>query len=369
MYKGMECRETLKLEHTKANIKFAERLRGEILNAIELGTFSYAKYFPESATLAKLGIQAPKHMVTVGDLLREQYEVYERTLAASTLQNYRRSYKALLKPQWENTLLRDLTPAAIRAWLSGLNLKAPSVRQLLIPFRSALDQAVNDDLLTSSPLDRVKLRKVLDRDAYASTPTADPFSAEEIGAILAVAEGQMRNVWQFAFSTGMRPSEYMALRWDSVDLIAGTIKVERARVVGITRDETKTRASKRVVDMRRGAFDALRAQEQYSRLANGPVFLDPATGKGWGTSDRLRKLWTPTLKRAGVRHRAQYQTRHTFASTLLSTGENMMYVAKQLGHTDTTMVTRTYGRWIEQEDGVLPEFFYRIVDGKKKMLR
>lgn len=56
MYRGMECRETLKLAHTKPNIKYAERLRGEILNSIEKGTFDYAKYFPGSGQLQKLGI-------------------------------------------------------------------------------------------------------------------------------------------------------------------------------------------------------------------------------------------------------------------------------------------------------------------------
>jgi integrase len=368
MYRGMECRETLKLAHTKTNVKFAERLRGEILNAIEMGTFSYEKYFPESTQLAKLGIQAPRLDVTVGDLLREQIPTYERSLAASTLKSYLRNINILLK-RWDNTLLRALAPAALRAWLAELNLKAPSIRQLLIPLRSALDQAVNDDLIESSPLDRVKLRKVLSRDAYDSEPAADPFGPDEIRAILSACDGQLRNVWQFAFATGMRPSEYMALRWESVDLVAGTVKVERARVVSVTKDETKTRAGKRLIDLRRGAHDALKAQEQHSRLANELVFLDPATGRGWNTSDRLHRLWAPVVKRAGVRYRTQYQTRHTFASTLLSTGENPMYVAKQMGHTDTTMVTRTYGRWIEQEDGVLPEFYFRMVEGKKRMLR
>ncbi|TIE15680.1 site-specific integrase, partial [Legionella pneumophila] len=45
-YRGVQCRETLKLEPTKANLKYADRLRGEIINAIALGTFNYADYFP-----------------------------------------------------------------------------------------------------------------------------------------------------------------------------------------------------------------------------------------------------------------------------------------------------------------------------------
>ena len=268
-----------------------------------------------------------------------------------------------------DTRVRDITPASIRTWIGTLSLSAASINQMLIPFRSVLDQAVNDDLIDSSPLDRVKLRKVLSRDAYEKTPTADPFSADEIKKILTVADEQLRNVWLFAFATGMRPSEYIALQWESIDWEDCTVKVERARVVGVTSKNTKTKSSKRVIDLRRGAYEALRAQEQYSRLANGPVFLDPATGRGWDTSDRLNRVWIPTLKKAGVRHRTQYQTRHTFASTLLSAGENLMYVAKQMGHADTTMVTRIYARWLEQDDGLLPDFYMRMIEGKKRMIR
>lgn len=52
------------------------------------------------------------------------------------------------------------------------------------------------------------------------------------------------------------------------------------------------------------------------------------------------------LKKAGVRYRNAYQTRHTYASMMLSQGENIMWVSKQLGHVDVEMVMKTYGRWI-----------------------
>lgn len=72
--------------------------------------------------------------------------------------------------------------------------------------------------------------------------------------------------------------------------------------------------------------------------------------------------WNGILRKAGVRQRVLYPTRHTFAWTLLSTGVNALYVAKQMGHKDTTMVA--YGKWIEQEDGVLPELYVSAVPKK-----
>ncbi|MDB5937459.1 MAG: Integrase [Massilia sp.] len=356
------------MAHTKANIKFAERLRGEILNAIEKGGFSYAKYFPESSYLAKFGIKQERTDVTVGQLLDDQFAIYKRTLASSTYKVYRRSY-ARLKAKWGTTQLLDLTPAALRAWIGDFDTKARTIRQLLIPLRGALDLAVNDDLIEGSPMDRVKLRKILGRDAYKVDFVADPFSAAEIAAILSVCTGQERNVWQFAFATGMRPSEYIALRWESIDFSRLTVRVERARVLGTTTDEVKTYAGKRSIDIRQGAYDALMAQKQHSALANGLVFLDPSHGEGWNSAGRLYSLWEKIVERSGVRPRNPYQTRHTFASTLLSTGENQMYVAKQMGHADTTMITRTYGKWLEQEGGALPDFYRKLVPGAARAIR
>ncbi|MGZ8984060.1 MAG: Arm DNA-binding domain-containing protein [Methylotenera sp.] len=44
----MQCRETLKLEPTKQNKLYASRLRTEILRKIEVNTFSYTEYLPDS---------------------------------------------------------------------------------------------------------------------------------------------------------------------------------------------------------------------------------------------------------------------------------------------------------------------------------
>lgn len=132
--------------------------------------------------------------------------------------------------------------------------------------------------------------------------------------------------------------------------------------MGKSREALETRAG-RLVDLRSGAVDALLAQKRHSLLAGGLVFLDPATCQGWDNTQRLPLFWTAMIEKAQVRYRNPYQTRHTFASPLLTTGANAMYVAKQMGHTDTTM--RTYGRRVEQQGGVLPDHYCELTDGLK----
>ena len=52
------------------------------------------------------------------------------------------------------------------------------------------------------------------------------------------------------------------------------------------------------------------------------------------------------MDESGLHYRRMYKTRHTFASWALGAGELPEWVARTLGHADTSMVYRTYGRYI-----------------------
>lgn len=346
MYRGMECRESMKLKHTKQNINYATRLRGEVLNAIERGTFKYHEYFPNSNNARKFGAAPVK--ATVGELLRDQIDIAKRTLSPSTYRGYQQVYDSHLEKQWDKTLLTDLTPAALRSWIGTLDCKIKTVRNILTPLRNALEQAVNDDLIEYNPLERVKLKKLMPKEALKSDFQADPFDLDEITAILAACDGQERNLYQFAFGTGMRTSELIGLEWHLIDWVHFQSAVEQARVEGELKKYPKTEAGKRKIDMTRSAHEALLAQQQYTKMEGNWVFHDPRYKTAWADDHAVKKRWMIILRKAGVRYRNPYQTRHTFASTLLSAGANPLYVAKQMGHKNVEMINRTYGRWIEQ---------------------
>lgn len=116
----------------------------------------------------------------------------------------------------------------------------------------------------------------------------------------------------------------------------------------VTNDDTKTDAGMRKIDIRQSAFDALKEQQQYTALAGRHVFHNPGHDEGWDTNTAVRQRLKIATVKAKVRYRNPYQTRHTFASTLLSAGENALCVATQMGHKCTEMINKHYGRWIEQ---------------------
>ena len=80
---------------------------------------------------------------------------------------------------------------------------------LLTPLRAVLDQAVDDHLIASSPLDRIKVSRLVDRKRK-STYEVDPFTLDEINALLRAAREnrpEWEPYWQFAFFSGLRTSE------------------------------------------------------------------------------------------------------------------------------------------------------------------
>ncbi|HAT1993768.1 site-specific integrase [Fluoribacter dumoffii] len=343
-YRGVRCFEPIKIEATAANIKYAERLRGEILNAIERGTFSYTDYFPNSKRAYIFG--HVKSKITIGELLREFLEEAKSTKEASTFRGYKRVCDGHLFPMFDTVKIQDLQPAILRKWIRNLNCTTKTVANILIPLRAVIEQALVDQYIKENPLNSIIVDKLLNKETKKSDYKPDPFSVDEINLILNNSEGQVRLLFQFAFFTGLRVSELIGLRWEDVDFQNQIIHVEET-IVAKEAKGPKTEAGVRDVLLLPPALEALEQQKQYTFSLKGRVFHNPQTNKPWETSQQIRRTqWMHILKRAGIRYRNTYQTRHTYASMMLSQGENIMWVSRQLGHVDVEMVIKTYGRWI-----------------------
>ncbi|WP_199731079.1 Arm DNA-binding domain-containing protein [Aquitalea sp. FJL05] len=349
MYKGVKCRETLKLPPTKANLAFAARLRGEIINAIEFDTFKYPEYFPDSKRAKVFG-----HIVTthkMADLLQAALAGYEQavangTLSPTTLIGYRKIINGHLLPEFGMERVRDITPARLRNWIGALGVTAKAARNIISPLRSVLDDAMNDGLIEFNPLDRVALKKLLTQTSEKSTYEVDPFSAKEIAAILKHGSEQESNMYQFWFETGLRPGELIALDWSKVDFVHATVRIDANVVARITKGP-KTAAGVRTIELSPVALEALLRQKSVTWLMGGRVFLNPRKHRPWEVEQQIRRTsWQPLLKRAGVRYRNPYQIRHTYASHRVSSGANLFWLAQQMGHETTEMIIRHYGRWI-----------------------
>jgi integrase len=348
MFKGVRCRERIALKPTAANLKRAEQHRAAVLLAIADGAFDYTKTFPESKNAEKFA-SVPGDVRTVEQYLDAWLDQQKKQLKASTYETYRKITNGRLIPWFGELRLSELKRKHVRGQLDKLEVTNKTLSNIQSVLRAALDEAVHDELIESNPLGGWTYTK---QEPPREGDDIDPFSREEQAAILGALDGQGRNLVQFAFWTGLRTSELVALDWTDVDFIRGVVRVVKAQTQYASAPEVpKTNAGRREVKLLQGALDALAAQKGHTWLAGKEVFQNPQTRERWTGDQPIRKtLWQWALKKVGVRYRYPYQTRHTYASMMLSAGEHPMWVARQMGHADWTMIARRYGRWMPDAD-------------------
>jgi len=346
-YRGVRCREKLKLLPTPANLARAAKHRYAILAAIDAGTFDYSVTFPGSRAGTRFAeAEEPARGLLLEEYLEDWLEARKKVLKSSTWNDYRKTVRGVLVQEFGRKTLADIRRADLREWAEKQDCGNKRLANVQSVLRAALADAVHDELLEHNVMSDWTYER---KEAPKSVDDVDPLTADEQAAVLKSAkEPQHRNLIQFALWTGLRTSELCALRWGDIDWIRGVVRVQRALTQAAGEPETpKTRRGAREVKLLRAANEALNAQKAYTLLRDAEVFMNPRTNEAWAGDQPIRKtMWEPILRRAGVRYRRPYQTRHTYASMMLTAGESPVWVAQQMGHADMTMIARTYGRWI-----------------------
>ncbi|GAB1392821.1 hypothetical protein MASR1M60_09840 [Rhodocyclaceae bacterium] len=218
----------------------------------------------------------------------------------------------------------------------------------MMTLRTALQDAVNEELIETNPIREWRYERI---EPPRESDDIDPFSAAERGAILkACKHDQLRNLFEFAFWSGLRTSELVALEWGDIDWIENRARITRAKTRSAKEPEApKTRKSARTIDLLPPAIKALEQQKQWTFMLKGRIFHNPIKNTPWANDQKIRLSWVDALLKAGVRYRRPYQTRHTFASTMLSAGENPQWVADMMGHSGLMMISKVYGRFIKSD--------------------
>ena len=195
-YRGVRCKERLKLKPTPANLKRAERHRAAVLDAIERGTFEYGITFPDSARAAQFSHE-PGASMRLRDYLDRWLKDIRPSLKVSTFIVYRRIVNHQIIDSFGDHALTHINWKDVRDWVARKDASSKTRGNILSVLRTALDDAVEDELIDANPLAGKKMRRK--GDTKPRKDEIDPLSAEERAAILNMATGQEKNFLQFAF--------------------------------------------------------------------------------------------------------------------------------------------------------------------------
>lgn len=370
---GKRCREKINELPTERAVKEAGVLRLAVVQAIARKQYVRDNFFQPNRKSEAIDKVTNKDNHKMPKLLQSWLDSKEGNIGLNSHDDYEKIIKSHLVPCFGHMNVGDVGLGVIidfRKQLLDKNISVKRIRNIMIPLRGTMEQALACGFVINNPFDKLpplSLKKIKERthakgefeesfdddlpgsDYFADQDSSNisPFTPTEQKAILDEMAGQEKNYFEFAFSSGLRTGELIALRWCDVDFQKKRIFV-RQSLSGKYLKGPKTVAGIRWVDLDDGGWCPLLSQFEFTGPENKRVFHNPRTNKPWSGSARLRKRWKIFLDRAGVEYRRPYQTRHTYASTMLSRGENILKVAKQLGHKDWSMLVRVYGRWIPE---------------------
>lgn len=346
MYKKVKCNECLYLENDKKGIKRAKEIRDDVLSDIRRGTFKYDAYFPNSNKV-KVFNAKPKSYLLMHLLLEQKEKILNNNnFAVSTKKDYARFIDNLLIPTFGKYEVTNFNKKLLILWVEQTDLTAKAIRTAITPLRNTLIDAMHTGIIDLNPFEQIDMRRLLSTKRKETSYEIKPFNEDEKNRILDSTSGEFRNLIQFGFYSGLRTGEMLALKWENVDLENKKIHVKHTMLDGELQP-TKTKESTRTIYLLEKALEALEDQKKHI-TEDGFVFHNPNTREYWPKTDSVRKQWISLLKDADITYRNFYQTRHTFASMLITNNENIHKIAKYLGHKDTTMVTKIYGKYIEE---------------------
>jgi len=321
---GQVIKQSLNIEDNKANRKFATtQLIPQMLLKVHSGEFFENTIVP-----------------TVKDMIEMSLKIHQGSRKYLTQKHYEAGYKNHIIPIFGNRKLNTIKASELAIWQNSLlqTHASKTVAVLRVIFYSMFDDALRDELINKNPFDIVKAPSV------QSKKEVNPFSKDDIFRILDKIDISMRCYFAIGFFTGMRTGEITALRLTDIDLDNKIIKVTKTRNKAIE-SSPKTQSSNREVDI----LDALLPylKEHLELFPNNDYMFKTRKNNPFNSSYQIarRVHWSELLDELGLEYRNMYQMRHTFASLMIASGEDILWVSSMLGHKNSSITLSVYAKY------------------------
>lgn len=258
---------------------------------------------------------------TVADLWSEYERLHLPKLSARGGKDQRGMWAKYILPEMRLVAVRDLTSRQIDALHAKISVGAPTrANRVLEVLRKALNLAIRWGWIERNPADGFQRNAELSREKY--------LKQEEYGRLYEALDRmpnlKAANAIRLLILTGASRGEVLGLEWQDLDLELG--------IWNRPPHKSKDRKPKRV-PLSSAAIILLRSM---SETAEESYIFPTATG---GHLPDINRPWRWLKVEIGMPDLRPHDLRHSFASTLISSGETLETIGKLLGHSQyqTTM--------------------------------
>jgi integrase len=288
----------------------------------------------------------------------------------STWDHYQQLIQTYIIPNIGKAILRDLRTERIQKFYTSLvnqKVGVPTIQKIHKLLRSSLGNAAKTGMIVRNPV------------SYARPPS-DPVSemkildeSQVIHFLVSIIGHRWEALFHLAITTGMRRGELLGLRWDDLDWIKQTIKVERQIngpvKIDVKFQPLKTKFSRRTIVLGEKTIQVLRdhyEREQVKRIAagkkwveNGLIFTNSRGGPI--CANHMIKVFQELLEASGLPKIRFHDLRHTAASLMLNNGIPTIVVSRRLGHSKASTTLDVYGHLIESMQNEAAELMDELV--------
>lgn len=345
-FKDKEGKRKQKWISTGLEVKNNKRKAEQILNDL-ISEYSSSEYIEPSKDL-------------FCDFLAKWIELNKAKVQITTYDGYKHMLEKHIYPYFKSKGLRlsQLKPIDIQQYYSDKineGLSPNTVIKHHGVIRTSLQYAVKTNLVKENVADLVDKPK---RERYH----ASFYTIDELNKLFTVIKGtQIETPVLFAAYYGLRRSEILGLKWESIDFDNKTISIcnkiirgkdDNGKLSAISQDKMKSETSRRILplcDTISEYLTKLLEKQQENVRIMGNCYNHKYDGficvnaKGDIINpDYVTDAFSKLLKKNGLRHIRFHDLRHSCASLLVSMGYSMKDVQEWLGHADYTLTANTY---------------------------
>ncbi|EGS7979384.1 site-specific integrase, partial [Enterococcus faecalis] len=305
-------------------------------------------------------------LITNSDLnLKDIFEIYEekytQNLKPSYKQTQKRIFKNYIEPYFKNTQIKLIKKQQIYDFQQFLltskpkrkdNLSNKTINMIIIHLQKLFNVAIKEGLTYENPCNQIDKLKIQKKEI-------DFWTLNEFTTFISHIDKNkpfLKVFYQFAFFTGMRAGEMIALTWSDIDFYNQTVRINKsAKLINGNYVTTtpKTESSIRYITINTKITEMLKKWQEiqpkllvdnFQNIDSDKLLVFQYSEKH-PSSDYYSKQIKKIIKKNNLNLKPirLHDFRHSHVALLIHNNEKNTTIKERLGHSSITTTIDTYG--------------------------